>query len=254
MIVEKFNTLELLLQKYPKIQLGNAEDLTVFQPVNNLIPICRVKKGNKRPMWACQCKICNLYKVTTAANIKDQFLNGCCGNVKNLIGQKFGRLMVIQQSKERRERHVVWICKCDCGNICNVCSKQLLNGDTQSCGCIIKQNSSHGQLKIEQILKNANINFIMQKKILTDNYYKYVDFCVNYNNIEYFIQYDGKQHFLQNCNFGREETLEITQKRDKQKNDYCLKNNIPLIRIPYTHYNDLCLEDLLLETSKFRIN
>ena len=29
------------------------------------------------------------------------------------------------------------------------------------------------------------------------------------------------------------------------------ENNIPLIRIPYTHLNKLCLEDLLLETSNF---
>jgi hypothetical protein len=35
------------------------------------------------------------------------------------------------------------------------------------------------------------------------------------------------------------------------KNQWCLDNNILLIRIPYTHYNDLCLEDLLPETSKF---
>ena len=31
----------------------------------------------------------------------------------------------------------------------------------------------------------------------------------------------------------------------------CKENNIPLIRIPYTHLNKLCLEDLLLETSNF---
>ena len=37
------------------------------------------------------------------------------------------------------------------------------------------------------------------------------------------------------------------------KNAWCLANNIPLIRIPYTKYNDLCLEDLLLETSQYII-
>ena len=33
--------------------------------------------------------------------------------------------------------------------------------------------------------------------------------------------------------------------------EWCKKNNIPLIRIPYTHYKDLKLEDLLLGTSVF---
>lgn len=252
-MIEKFNTLEQLYKYYPKIDLGEAEDLTLLKPVNNLIPICRVKK-TRRPTWACQCKICKQYKVSTAPQIKNAQAPGCCGNVINLVGQKFGRLTVIEMTDKRRDRSVFWKCRCDCGNQCEICSIELTRGDTQSCGCIIKQNSSHGQLKIEQILKNANISFTTQKRILTGNYYKYVDFCINYNNIEYFIEYDGKQHFLQNCNFGGQETLEIIQKRDQEKNNYCIKNNIPLIRIPYTHYNDLCLEDLLLETSKFRIN
>ena len=34
---------------------------------------------------------------------------------------------------------------------------------------------------------------------------------------------------------------------------YAKEHNIPLIRIPYTRLNDLCLEDLLLETSTFII-
>lgn len=40
--------------------------------------------------------------------------------------------------------------------------------------------------------------------------------------------------------------------RDKEKNKYCFNNNITLIRIPYTHYNSLCLNDLL-ENSQFII-
>ena len=42
-------------------------------------------------------------------------------------------------------------------------------------------------------------------------------------------------------------------KRDKYKNQWCKDNNIPLIRIPYTHLKDLCIEDLLLETSNYII-
>lgn len=253
-MVEKFETLEQLLEKYPKKELGTAEDLSKFIPVNNLIPICRVTKGN-RPIWACQCKICKQYKTSTAPQIKNSNSPGCCGNVKNIIGQRFGKLVVLQQSKKRRDRNVFWICKCNCGNICEVCGAELLSGDTQSCGCLMRENSSHGELKIIQLLKDANISFITQKRITTGQSYKFIDFCVNYNNQEYFIEYDGKQHFLKNCHFGDEnETLETIQRRDKEKNQYCIDNNIPLIRIPYTRYKQLCLEDLLLTTTKFRIN
>ena len=168
-MVEKFNTLHDLFQIYPQDDLGKAEDLTKIKPVNNLIPICRVYVTNKkpRPYWACQCKICKKYKITIAPQIKDPKSPGCCGNVKNLIGKRFGRLIVLQQSEKRRDRNVFWICKCDCGNICQICSSELLKGDTQSCGCLVRENSSHGELKITQLLKQANIPFITRLVLLS---------------------------------------------------------------------------------------
>ena len=42
-----------------------------------------------------------------------------------------------------------------------------------------------------------------------------------------------------------------TQPRDKVKNQYCIENNLILIRIPYTHRKNIALEDLLPKTSKF---
>lgn len=50
-----------------------------------------------------------------------------------------------------------------------------------------------------------------------------------------------------------EEKVKITQKSDKIKNRWCKNNNIPLIRIPYTH-KEITLNDLLLETTTFLIN
>ena len=47
------------------------------------------------------------------------------------------------------------------------------------------------------------------------------------------------------------EDFEKTKIHDAYKNQWCKENNIPLIRIPYTHLKDLCIEDLQLETSKF---
>ena len=43
------------------------------------------------------------------------------------------------------------------------------------------------------------------------------------------------------------------KERDEMKNEYCRSHRIPLIRIPYTQYENLCLEDILLDTTKFRI-
>ena len=76
------------------------------------------------------------------------------------------------------------------------------------------------------------------------------DFYIPSGN--YIIEYDGQQHFMHtNLGWNDKEHFEKVQKRDGLKNEYCRKNNIPIIRIPYTQYDDLCLEDLLLETSQF---
>lgn len=37
------------------------------------------------------------------------------------------------------------------------------------------------------------------------------------------------------------------------KNQWCKDNNIPLIRIPYTHLDKLIIEDLKLETTTFLV-
>ena len=76
------------------------------------------------------------------------------------------------------------------------------------------------------------------------------------NHIKYGIEYDGEQHFhyKNSANtWNNEENFKRTQENDSLKNQWFKDHNVPLIRIPYTHLNDLCLEDLLLETSKFII-
>ena len=39
--------------------------------------------------------------------------------------------------------------------------------------------------------------------------------------------------------------------RDNIKTNWCQENHIPLIRIPYTHLDQLTIQDLQLETSPF---
>ena len=65
--------------------------------------------------------------------------NECCGTCKteNLIGKKFGRLLVIGMDENRTaDRRYKWICKCDCGNVTSKSGRLLKKGSVQSCGCI----------------------------------------------------------------------------------------------------------------------
>ena len=64
--------------------------------------------------------------------------------------------------------------------------------------------------------------------------------------IQYFIEFHGEQHYLARGTIFTEEKVATIQIRDKEKEEYCKQNNIPLVIIPYTKFNDLCLEDLLI--------
>lgn len=60
----------------------------------------------------------------------------------NLVGERFGRLLIIEDSGKRQNRKIVWKCLCDCGNIVYKPTTYLTTGDTQSCGCFRIDNSS----------------------------------------------------------------------------------------------------------------
>lgn len=51
----------------------------------------------------------------------------------NLIGQKFGKLTVIEETPERKNKSVVWRCKCDCGNEIMLSTKELRSDGIIQC-------------------------------------------------------------------------------------------------------------------------
>ena len=72
---------------------------------------------------------------------------------KNLTGQRFGRLTVIERAENytiNRQVHSAWVCICDCGNTATVRASSLRNGHTKSCGCFndearTKRATKHGK-------------------------------------------------------------------------------------------------------------
>ena len=58
---------------------------------------------------------------------------------KELVGQVFDRLTVIQRDYARRRWGRFWFCRCECGNLVHVSSKNLIKKHTGSCGCLHKE-------------------------------------------------------------------------------------------------------------------
>lgn len=70
--------------------------------------------------------------------------------IKDITGQKFGKVTVIDRDHQGRNSEWYWICRCDCGNITVVSGYRLRSGHTKSCGCLQEEqrrkgfNKTHG--------------------------------------------------------------------------------------------------------------
>lgn len=230
-----------------KDEVGNKYGyLTVIERTDDLRP------GEAR--WLCKCDCGNLTKVS-GIHLRNGTVQSCgCkkyeshNGIEEKPGTKYGHLTILYKSEYQKNNKIYWHCKCDCGNECDVMGTYLRNGITSHCGC----QKSSGEIKISSILKDNNINFIKEYTFSDligngGNRLRF-DFAIldNKNNLKYLIEYDGIQHFEQNCFNQTKEAFELLQLYDQMKNDYCKKNNIPLIRINYKKLTKLTLKDLIL--------
>ena len=67
-------------------------------------------------------------------------------NFIELTGKQFGNLTVVRLVG-RKNRCIVWECKCSCGNKTNVLGVNLRHGRTQSCGCIRRKGTDSPRFK-----------------------------------------------------------------------------------------------------------
>jgi hypothetical protein len=96
---------------------------------------------------------------------------------KNLIGEKFDRLVVIGYGGSDRKGQSIWVCKCDCGNETYAPAYKLKSGHTKSCGCLsvelLKQRvTTHGRSKSAEFkIWQAMINRCTNKKQISYRIY-----------------------------------------------------------------------------------
>ena len=60
---------------------------------------------------------------------------------RDIAGQKFGRLLVVEIDTANVNKRIRWICKCDCGNTISVSGGNIKSGHTVSCGCFRTEKS-----------------------------------------------------------------------------------------------------------------
>lgn len=210
------------------------------------------QKGVAKTVWKCQCDCGNIVEVKTE-NLRKGYTQSCgClyeeymnSRKENLIGKRFGKLTVMSLDSEKTEQkgRTFWLCQCDCGNTKSIYHTCLTSGYTKSCGCLV----SLGENSIEKVLKNNNISYAKQfcfsdLKGVNGGVLKF-DFAVFEDaTLKYLIEYNGIQHYESIEFFGGEKQLLLQKQQDTLKKEYCKKNNIPMISIPYTDFEKIDFE------------
>lgn len=91
-----------------------------------------------RTRWICDCDCGNTCVVFSyALRMKNQQSCGC-GKIKDIVGQRFGRLVVLRRSDQYvlisgQKRKYMWECRCDCGEIVHRLSEKLRLDKNCSC-------------------------------------------------------------------------------------------------------------------------
>lgn len=228
----------------------------------------RVENIGKYAAWECKCLCgCGRTLIVRGDYLRNGSINDC-GKTKqrkikiDYTGRQFENFTVLGRGEYNK-----WKCITDDNEIIFKTSTELSQAkvykkitEQKEENQNLKQirsiyhnmkRASEGEFIIAMLLIQNQIKFKMEY-IFTDlqsnnnGYYRY-DFYVD---DRYIIEFDGKQHFKEIKFLGK---LSEIQESDKIKTQYCLNNNIPLIRIPYTELSNIQFIDLQPETSKFLV-
>ena len=105
--------------------------------------------------------------------------------------------------------------------------------------------ASRGELKIADILDANQIDYVPEyifpDLISSSGRPLRFDFAVfdDSGDIDYLIEFQGKQHYTSIKHFGGSRTLHQQRYNDLQKRKYCYKYDYPLLVIPYWDYDAL---------------
>jgi len=135
--------------------------------------------------------------------------------MKDLTGQRFGRLLVLKESYDIKStsKNRRWICICDCGNEVVVFNSSLTSGNTKSCKCLSKEGlilrningTTHGMTKTRQY----RIWFDMIKRCSNTKCISYAEYggrgicvCERWEKFELFWE-DMKDNYQDNLTLDR---------------------------------------------------
>ena len=233
-----------------EVGMHNGKNL-IGQKFGRLTVVSKSKTINNHTKWHCICDCGNECDVFTTNLL--QGMTTSCGCYKyeqisqahkiNIIGQKFGKLTVLEEAGKDADGSYNYLCQCECGKLKIINGVSLRTNVTTSCGCI---NYSIGEKNIVDLLELNNISYCKEYKIAELNNARYDFAILKNNNIIRLIEFDGIQHYEKSNSIWESQVpLEERQERDKIKNQWAKDHNIPLVRIPYWERDNITLEMIM---------
>jgi hypothetical protein len=132
--------------------------------------LSRVGSKNNSIYWNCLCDCGNLREVKGTTLRRKKFAScGCGSNWKNeerkinLVGERFERLLVVEESNLSKPGNIKWKCLCDCGNVVDIGGRSLRSHKIKSCGCYRREVSAVAQGHRNRISKEFITNRLSQK-------------------------------------------------------------------------------------------
>lgn len=137
--------------KVRTIPVGRACDIT-GQKFGRLTVVAR-HLSDGGPHWVCKCD-CGGMKIVAGGNMKSGMTKSCgClksetsrknsglrPEVKDITGQRFGRLVAVHKTHMRTPAgNVIWLCRCDCGAQKLASGTAMRYGEPRSCGCLQRE-------------------------------------------------------------------------------------------------------------------
>ena len=161
--------------------------------------------------------------------------------LKDISNTKYKYFTVISYHHSDTKKQSYWLCKCFCGNNFIATKTAITHNEYLNCGCL--KTKSKGENKIIEILNKNNINYKTEYSFsdLYDIKPLRFDFAIfnNNNDLIKLIEFQGEQHYDSNPFY------KSPQLHDQLKIEYCKKNHIKLLIIPYWDYNKIDINYLL---------
>lgn len=238
------------------IRLSSEEFLKKYDLEKSYEIVGEFKGSSSKFISIFKCKKCGYLRKTSASTVISHRECPNCTKRRKLTQEEFiervdkihgkGNYTVLSEYKNLKEK--VKIRHNLCGNVFETnglnfipFSKKKIPSECPYC-----KSFSKGEKRIREYLKKNSINFKEQYRFSECRFKNTLpfDFAIfdKNNNLLFLLEYDGIHHFKARKNsqaIFNEEKFKSIQRNDRIKNDFCKKNEIKLIRIPYWKYSKI---------------